>query len=114
MNVYGLKNCDTCRKVRKALDGASVRYNFHDLREEPPAKTQVQRWASAVGTAKLLNKSSTTWRNLPDADKSDVTDEKAVDLMTANPTLIKRPIIERGSTQVFAGWSKEVQEEVLK
>ncbi len=114
MNLYGLKNCDTCKKARKALDGADVRYAFHDVREEPPTKAQIGRWASAVGTDKLLNKSSTTWRNLPDADKAGITEKKALALMAANPTLMKRPIIENGPTQVFVGWSKDVQDKVLK
>ena len=114
MNIYGLKNCDTCRKAKKALDGANVRYAFHDVREEPPTKAQIGRWASAVGTDKLLNKSSTTWRNLPEADKQNLTDKKAVTLMEENPTLMKRPIIENGPTQVYVGWSKDVQDKVLR
>lgn len=114
MNLYGLKNCDTCRKARKALDSAEVRYAFHDIREEAPTKMQIGRWAGAVGTDKLLNKASTTWRNLPDADKSNINDKKAVALMAEHPTLMKRPIIERGPTQVFVGWSKGVQDAVLK
>lgn len=114
MDVYGLKSCDTCRKVKKALDGANVRYAFHDVREEAPTKMQIGRWASAVGTEKLLNKSSTTWRNLPDAEKQNIDDKKAVGLMTKHPTLMKRPIIENGPTQVFVGWSKDVQDKVLK
>jgi arsenate reductase len=114
MNLYGLKNCDTCRKAMKALDGAEVRYSFHDLREEPPAKLQIGRWAGAVGTDKLLNKSSTTWRNLPDADKENLTEKKAIKLMEENPALMKRPIIENGPTQVFVGWTKDVQDKVLK
>jgi len=109
MDVYGIKTCDTCRKVKKALDGASVRFAFHDLREEPPTATQIGRWAGAVGTEKLLNKSSTTWRNLPDAAKADFNEKKALRLMAENPTLIKRPVIEKGATQVFVGWSKDVQ-----
>ena len=114
MNLYGLKNCDSCKKARNALDGADVRYAFHDVREEPPTKTQIGRWASAVGTDKLLNKSSTTWRNLPDADKAGITEKKALALMAANPTLMKRPIIENGPTKVFVGWSKGVQDKILK
>ena len=109
LQVYGLKNCDTCRKVRKALDGAMVRYDFHDVREEPPTTMQIGRWAKAAGTGKLLNKASTTWRNLPDADKENLDDKKAVDLMAKHPTLIKRPVIERDGTQVFVGWTKDVQ-----
>lgn len=113
MNLYGLKTCDTCRKAMKALDGAHVRYAFHDLRAEPPTKMQIGRWAKAVGTDKLLNTRSTTWRNLSAAEKENISEKKAVDLMAKHPTLIKRPLIERGPTQVFAGWTKNVQDEVL-
>jgi len=74
---------------------------------------QIGRWASAVGTDKLLNTRSTTWRNLSAADKENVTEKKAVDLMVQHPTLIKRPIIENGPTQVFVGWAKDVQDAVL-
>lgn len=111
--LYGLKNCDTCRKAMKALDGAEVRYAFHDIREEPPTELQVGRWAAAVGTDKLLNTRSTTWRNLPPEAKQGVDEEKAVALMVEHPTLMKRPVIEHGSTQVFAGWTKDVQNAVL-
>lgn len=113
MNLYGLKSCDTCRKAKKALDGAHVRYAFHDVREEPPTKMQIGRWAKAAGWEKLLNKSSTTWRGLSDAEKDGVTEKKALALMAEHPTLIKRPVIENGATQVFVGWSKEVQDKVL-
>ncbi len=111
--LYGLKNCDTCRKVKKALEGAEIRYAFHDLREEPPTKMQIGHWAAAAGWEKMLNKSSTTWRNLDDAQKAGVTEKKALALMAEHPTLIKRPIIQNGPTQVFVGWSKDVQDEVL-
>jgi len=114
MKLYGLKNCDSCRKAMKALDGAHVRYAFHDIREEAPTKMQVGRWAKAVGTDALLNTRSTTWRNLPAKDKQDLDEKKAVALMAANPTLIKRPLIENGATQVFAGWTKDVEGKLLK
>ena len=109
MHVYGLKNCDTCRKAMKALDSANVRYDFHDVREEPVTTLQIGRWAEAVGTEKLLNKSSTTWRSLPEADKRNVDGKKAIKLMVEHPTLIKRPVIERGPTQVYVGWSAQMQ-----
>jgi arsenate reductase len=114
MNLYGLKNCDTCRKAMKALDGADVRYDFHDVREEPPTTMQIGRWAAAVGTDKLLNRSSTTWRNLPDAEKENLDKKQALKLMAAHPALMKRPIIENGPTQVFVGWTKDVQDKVLE
>lgn len=107
VDVYGLKTCDTCRKVRKELDAAKISYAFHDVRDEGVTKAQVSRWSKAAGWETLLNKSSTTWRGLPDAEKAGLTEAKAVALMAAHPALMKRPIIERGDTDVFVGWSKE-------
>lgn len=113
MNLYGLKNCDTCRKAKKALDAAGTQYTFKDVREDGVTKTQIARWAKQVGWEKLLNKSSTTWRGLDDSEKDGVTEKKAIALMAEHPTLIKRPVIENGPTQVFAGWSKDTQAAVL-
>jgi Spx/MgsR family transcriptional regulator len=113
MKILGLKTCDTCRKARKALDNSGVDYAFHDVRESGVTKAQVARWAKKVGWDTLLNKSSTTWRGLVDADKTGLTEAKAIALMTAHPTLMKRPIIERGDTEVFVGWSKETQAALL-
>lgn len=114
MNVYGLKNCDTCRKVRKELDAAKVAYAFHDVRDEGVTKAQISRWAKKAGWETLLNKSSTTWRGLADADKTGLTEAKAVSLMAAHPALMKRPIIERGDTDVFVGWTKDIAAAVVK
>ena len=109
MDVYGLRNCDTCRKARKALDAAQIDYAFHDVRDDGVPKAQIARWARKVGWERLLNKSSATWRALPDADKIDVSESKAIALLADNPTLIKRPIITRGDTEVYVGWSSEVE-----
>ena len=108
MIVYGLKICDTCRKVRRELDAAKVAYEFHDVRDDGVTKAQVSRWAKKTGWETMLNKSSTTWRGLPDADRTGLTEAKAIALMAANPTLMKRPIIERGDTEVYVGWTKDV------
>lgn len=108
LDVYGLKNCDSCKKARKELEAAEIEYEFHDLRDEGVTKAQVARWAKKAGWERMLNKSSTTWRALPDADKTGLTEEKAVALMAANPTLIKRPLITRSHADVFVGWSKDV------
>ena len=114
MNIYGLKNCDTCRKVRKELDAAKVAYAFHDVRDEGVTKAQISRWAKKAGWETLLNKSSTTWRGIADADKTGLTEAKAVSLMAAHPALMKRPIIERGDTDVFVGWTKDIAAAVVK
>ena len=106
-NLYGLKTCDTCRKVRKELDAAKVAYEFHDVRDDGVTRAQVTRWAKMAGWETLLNKSSATWRGISEADRTGLTEARAIALMTANPALMKRPIIERGDTEVFVGWSKE-------
>ncbi|WP_428407885.1 arsenate reductase [Hyphococcus sp.] len=113
MILYGLKNCDTCKKAMKALDAAGESVEFHDVRADGVTKAQIAKWAKAAGWEKLLNKASTTWRGLDDSQKENVTEKKALALMAEYPTLIKRPIIENGPTQVFVGWSKDVQDKVL-
>ena len=113
---YGLKACDTCRKARKELDAAGVEYAYRDVRGDDGsggvAAADLRRWAAAVGWETLLNKSSTTWRNLPDADRSDLTETRAIKLLADNPTLIKRPIITN-DTQVWVGWKADVKTAVL-
>ncbi len=113
LEVYGLKNCDTCRKARKELDAAKVDYEFHDVRDEGVTKAQVTRWAKKAGWETMLNKSSTTWRGLSDADRTAVTEAKAITLMAAKPTLMKRPIIARGETEVYAGWTNDIAKAVM-
>ena len=113
LKLYGLKTCETCRKALKALDINGVEVAFHDLRAEGVSIKQIEKWAKAVGWEKLLNKASTTWRALPERDKDGVTKEKAIALMAAHPTLIKRPVIERGPTEVHIGWSDETRKAVL-
>ena len=113
MDVYGLKNCDTCKRARKELDAANVPYTFHDVREDAVTTAQVAKWAKAAGWETMLNKASTTWRQLPEADKAGLTESKAVALMTDHPALIKRPLIVRGDTEVHLGWTAAVREKLL-
>ena len=110
MKLFGLKNCDTCRKALKALESAGRQPDFHDVRADGVTKAQIAKWTKAAGWEALLNTRSTTWRGLCDEDKAGVDEKKAIALMEKHPTLMKRPIIENGPTQVFVGWSKEVQD----
>ena len=96
--VYGIKNCDTVKKALKWLDTHDIAYRFHDFRQDGINKTDLQQWSKAVGWEALLNKRSTTWRQLPDQDKDDIDASKAITLMLSNPTLIKRPVITTGKT----------------
>jgi Spx/MgsR family transcriptional regulator len=112
-DIYGLKNCDTCKRARKELDAADVPYTFHDVREDVVTTAQVAGWAKSAGWEAMLNKSSTTWRAIPDTQKTGLTETKAVALMAANPALIKRPLIARGPTEVYVGWTDAVKAKVL-
>lgn len=113
LTLHGLKNCDTCRKAVKALEAAGVAFTVIDVRDDGVTKKQIETWASAAGWEALLNTRSTTWRGLPDRHKIGVDEKKAIALMAAHPTLIKRPVIEAGGT-IYVGWTKDVQDALLK
>jgi arsenate reductase len=113
MKFYGLKNCDTCRKAMKALDAAGVDYTYIDVRADGVPEKTITGWLKQVETDTLVNKRSTTWRGLSDTEKAQAdTPKGAAALLAANPTLIKRPVIETG-TDIHVGWTKETQAKVL-
>lgn len=103
LTIYGIPNCDTCRKARKWLDANSVEHRFHDLRADGLEKTALVRWVSRVGWQQLLNTRSTTWRGLPEADRQELNEKLALKLMLQHPTLIKRPVLEM-KQQVLVGF----------
>lgn len=94
--IYGLATCDTTRAARKWLDANDVAYGFHDVREDGVTMPLVKSWVKQLGWAKVLNKASTTWRELPEKEKAGVDEKKAVALLLAHPTLVKRPVLDRG------------------
>ncbi|MEE3215295.1 MAG: arsenate reductase [Pseudomonadota bacterium] len=96
LTLYVIKNCDTCRKAQKALDASGHPYQVHDLRADGVSAAQLEHFLESVAVKTLLNTRSTTWRQLPDDDKQDVDANKARELMLANPTLIKRPLLDKG------------------
>ncbi len=108
ITLYGLKNCDTCRKALKELKAAGVAHDFVDVRAGGVSSEQIAGWAAKAGWEVLLNRRGTTWRGLDDADKADVDEAKAVRLMAQHPALIKRPVIESGD-DVTVGFSDEVK-----
>ena len=108
LTLYGLKNCDTCKKALKALEGAGKRVTFVDIRADADLVSLVPTWLEQAGDARLVNRRSTTWRTLSEGERS--TDPLA--LLTAHPTLIKRPVIETDG-KVFVGWSKDEQSALL-
>lgn len=95
VTIHGLATCDTTRAARKWLDDKNIAYQFHDVREDGLSKAQVEAWVKALGWEKVLNKASTTWRELPEKEKAGVDAKKAVALILAHPTLVKRPVLDR-------------------
>ena len=94
ITVYGIKNCDTIKKARAWLDANGLEYAFHDYKAEGVDAARLARWVAAEGWEKLLNRAGTTFRKLPEADKQGLDAAKAQALMLAQPSMIKRPVIE--------------------
>lgn len=109
--LYGIPNCDTVKKARVYLDGRNVAYQFHDYKKAGVEKSDLERWSKQAGWEKLLNKAGTTFKKLPDADKADIDETKAIALMLANPSMIKRPVVEGGET-LLVGFKPEVYDAV--
>lgn len=106
ITLHGIKNCDTMKKARAWLDGQGVAYAFHDYKTAGIDAAMLQGWAAKVGWDKLLNRAGTTFRGLSDADKADMDEAKAIALMVANPSLIKRPVLVRGD-EVLIGFKPD-------
>jgi len=94
--VYGLRNCDTCRRALKWLQAQGIEHRFHDVRKDGVEAAWIARWAAAVGWERLLNRRGVTWRGLADKDKAGMDEARATALMAAHPALIKRPVFEMG------------------
>ena len=95
--IYGIKNCDTMKKARAWLDKKGVAYDFHDYKTAGIERDRLEGWVRKVGWEVLLNRAGTTYRRLPDADKEGLTESKAIALMIAQPSMIKRPVLEAGA-----------------
>ena len=106
ITIYGIKNCDTMKKARAWLDGHGVAYDFHDYRAEGVAKDKLKQWSDELGWETLLNRAGTTFRKLPEADKEGLNEKKALALMLAQPSMIKRPVIEKGA-RLLVGFKPE-------
>lgn len=96
LRVYGIASCDRCRRARRALDQAEITYDWIDLRETPPDRSCLQGWIQQLGHEKLVNRRSTTWRQLSPAERESVAGAGLIELLQSYPTLIKRPLIEHG------------------
>ena len=114
ITIYGIKNCDTMKKARAWLADHGVDYAFHDYKARGIDRPHLEKWAKRLGWETLLNRSGLTFRNLPEEDRQDIDAEKAIELMLANPSMIKRPVLELGGGRVLAGFRPETyKSEVL-
>ena len=104
--MYGIKNCDTIKKARKFLDANNIEYEFHDFREKGLNPIQLRSWINELGWEKLINKRSTTWRNLPDETKENMDETLALVVAEEQPTIIKRPVLEL-QDQILVGFSEK-------
>lgn len=106
VDLYGIPNCDTMKKARTWLESHGVDYRFHDYKVEGADQTRLAAWAKVVGWETLLNRAGTTFRKLPDQSKENLDERKALALMLAQPSMIKRPVLEAGKT-LLVGFSPE-------
>jgi arsenate reductase (glutaredoxin) len=111
LKAYGLNKCSTCQNALVFLGDKKVKIDFSDYSVDKPTTAQIQKWMNAVGGwEKLLNRAGYTWRGLSEADKTDMTDAKAVKLALAHTSLIRRPLIEHADGSVTVGFSAKVRE----
>jgi len=98
--IYGIRNCDTVKKARAWLDARGAAYDFHDYKISGIDEARLRAWAAELGWEKLLNRAGTTFRKLPDADRAGIDEDKAIALMLAQPSMIKRPILDLGERRL--------------
>ena len=111
ITIYGIKNCDTMKKARAWLEKHGVTYDFHDYKTAGIERAQLERWCKKVGWEVLLNRAGTTFRKLPDKDKQGLDAKKAMALMLAQPSMIKRPVLDLGGGKLLVGFKPELYAE---
>lgn len=99
--MYGIKNCDTIKKARTWLEAYGIAYEFHDYKTAGIDEARLRDWAKELGWDKLLNRAGTTFRKLPEAEREGIDEDKAVALMLAQPSMIKRPVLDIGDRRLL-------------
>ncbi len=94
ITLYGIRNCDTVKKARAWLDQRNIQYTFHDYKTMGIDAMRLKSWCGELGWEILLNRAGTTFRKLPDEDKQGLDERKAIALMLAQPSMIKRPVLD--------------------
>lgn len=110
VTIYGIPNCDTMKKARAWLDSHGVAYEFHDYRKAGIEAKRLEAWSKKAGWETLLNRAGTTFRKLSDNEKQGLNEAKAIALMVAQPSLIKRPVLDLGGGKLLVGFKPEAYE----
>ncbi|MEK6591737.1 MAG: ArsC family reductase [Pseudomonadota bacterium] len=113
ITIYGIRNCDIMKQARCWLDARGVEYLFHDYKTAGIDSDRLQRWCKAVGWEVLLNRAGTTFRKLADADRQALDAPKAIALMLAQPSLIKRPVLDLGG-RLLVGFKPELYASAMR
>jgi arsenate reductase len=113
LTIYGIKNCDTMKKARAWLDQHGIDYAFHDYNAAGIAREQLETWCKKLGWEALLNRAGTTFRKLPDKDKNGLNAKKAMALMLAQPSMIKRPVLDLGAGKLLVGFTPELYQPLV-
>ena len=111
--IYGIKNCDTMKKARAWLDKRGVAYDFHDYKTAGIERAELERWCKKAGWETLLNRGGMTFRKLSDKDKIALDEKKAITLMLAQPSMIKRPVLDLGGGKLLVGFKPEIYAEAV-
>jgi arsenate reductase len=113
ITIYGIKNCDTMKKARAWLDKAGVAYDFHDYKTAGIDRERLEKWEKKVGWETLLNRSGMTFRKLPEKDQKVAVAKKAIALLLAQPSMIKRPVLDLGRDKLVVGFKPETYKEAM-
>ena len=109
ITLYGIPNCDTVKKARVWLDQNGAAHAFHDYKKAGIDRTSLERWCDEHGWEVVLNRAGTTFRKLPEAERADLDQDRAVALMLAQPSMIKRPVLDLGDRRIV-GFKPEIYE----
>ena len=113
VTIYGIKNCDTMKKARAWLDKRGVAYDFHDYKTAGIERAELERWCKKAGWETVLNRAGMTFRKLPDKDKTALDEKKAIALMLAQSSMIKRPVLDLGGGKLLVGFKPEIYAEAV-
>ncbi|HWM81044.1 MAG TPA: ArsC family reductase [Pseudolabrys sp.] len=113
ITMYGIKSCDTIKKARTWLEKHGVDYAFHDYKTAGIERAQLERWSKKVGWETLLNRAGTTFRKLSERDKAVANEKQAIALMLAQPSMIKRPVLDLGGGKLVVGFKPEIYQDAV-